>query len=141
MPDDNEVLVPRTFYAEVGTTAVLDCAITPGALVSQYFTTWRNGTSGLFYDQILPMATPSTMSFDPRYSIDPMSFMLMISDVQLSDSDSAYQCYVGVHDPQANDAILYYENTGNFDLSLKVYSEFTNLLNGLLHSVLLCSHR
>ena len=130
LPDDTP-LNSRTFFAEVGTTAVLDCAITPGALAERYFVTWLNDTSGIFYNLIPPTLGSTPMPFDPRYSIESTNFSLLISDVQLSDSDSTYVCEVGVEDPQFDNRISYYTTTENTNLRLVVYREFTILLRGI----------
>ena len=135
LPDDSQ-LTSHTFFAEVGTTALLDCAITPGSLVEQYFVTWENGTSGLFYNQIPPISSTTATPFNPRYFIEPTNFSLLISNVQLSDSDSTYRCFVGVQDPLFGNRISFYTNTENTNLRLVVYCEFTSLATPSLHTIL-----
>lgn len=105
---------------------MLTCSITPGRLLRQYFVRWQNGSSGATYRDIPPIGLPTPPTAtppDPRYSIDPVTFSLTITDVQLSDSDSSYRCVLGVVDPRSN-RVFTYERTENTDLQLIVFSEF-----------------
>ena len=99
--------------------------------MERYFVTWLNSTSGIFYNLIPPTLGSTPMPFNPRYSIESTNFSLLISDVQLSDSDSTYVCEVGVEDPQFGNRISYYTTTRNTSLRLIVYREFTILLRGV----------
>ena len=115
---------PTSFSAKVGETAILDCSIPPGVLIEEYFVTWMIGPplGGMIVGQILPSGTE--MSSD-RYSVDPTTFALQISNVQLSDTQDDFRCVLGVRDVQDPQNIreITYEQTQTRSLSLTVYSK------------------
>lgn len=141
LPDSQVPSFPRTFFAEVGSTAVLNCSITPGRLLGQYFVRWRNGSlGGRSYREIPPAGVqtlPTSTPLDPRYSIDPESFSLIISDVQLTDSDPTYRCVLGLQDPRSSNRISTYERTQTTNLQLIVYSESLKCPNVMSHRAIL----
>ena len=90
----------NTYIAVAGDTAVLNCAVSPGALIHYYYVTWLNGSRPLFR-QSVPSLRNSTFpdSIDPRYRLDPMNLSLIIEDVRRSDSIQNYRCDLRVVDP------------------------------------------
>ena len=107
-------MIERTKYAITGGTAVLDCVITPGALLHHYYVIWRNGSRNLF-EQPLPSVRNSTIpnSVDPRYRLDPMNLSLIINNVQMSDSFNSYYCDLHVQDPRGM-------TTYKYDIALNI---------------------
>ena len=79
---------------------MLQCAVSPGALIHYYRVIWRNGSRTLFR-QTLPSQRNSTFpdSVDPRYRLDPMNLSLIIDRVRRSDSIQDYHCDLQVFDP------------------------------------------
>ena len=118
---------PRTIFAEFGTTAVLDCSLSPGRLVRQYFVTWQNGSNGREYAGIqrprLTQFQPTQTSSVSRYSVQPSTLALVISNVDLSDSDTTYRCVVGVEDPEDDSTAMIFDDTTTTDINLIVYSK------------------
>ncbi len=116
----------RTFFAEVGSTGVLNCSLAPGRFLGQYYVTWTNTSQGFTYREIPRPSlseVPTTTPFDPRYIINPVTFSLAISDVTLADSDPNFFCILGVEDPSKRQLELIWEQTLNVPLRLVVYSE------------------
>ena len=130
-PSSQIIPTSHTIFAEYGTTAVLDCSLSPGRLIKQYYATWRNGTSKNVYAKIpRPYFTsnqPTTMPSNTRYSVDPSTLALIISDVVLTDSDTRYRCEVGVEEPQNGNIAFIFTATASTDIILVVYSEFVDL--------------
>ena len=126
-----DFISPRivTSYANIGSTARLDCSVLPGKLVGVYFVTWRNASNtSIEFFKILPQRSPQTNStFNSRYSIDYNNFSLYIQDVQLVDGDIPYQCVLGVADPFINPlgqvpTFIYNQTkTANISLSISEY--------------------
>ena len=104
----NDIRKTNTYYAVAGDTAVLECAIPPGALVHYYYVTWQNGSRPLFR-QSVPSLRNSTFpdSVDPRYHLDPMTLSLIIDDVRRSDSIQNYHCNLQVVDPISENTYEY----------------------------------
>ena len=125
-PEPSEQVQPRTFFAQVGTTATLNCLIPPGNLIQQYYVTWRNGTTGPVYREIprpINSNIPTTPPPDTRYSIIKSTFSLQISNVQLSDSGNDYRCILGVEEVQGQRRAFIYTQTREVAIRLIVYSE------------------
>ena len=123
LPNSNEPRsAPPTVYARVGSTATLDCSIQPGKLFRRYLANWYNGSNPSQQyarsssSSLPPSSTPS------RYSINPSTLSLTISNVSLSDSGSMYRCEVGV-DTVVQPRRLYYDRTRALNIMLVVYSE------------------
>ena len=106
----------------VGSTARLDCAITPGVLIEYYYVTWRNASdpSVMFY--LIP---PRNNESEPQehhplnhwYTIN-QNFSLFISNVGPADT-AEYQCVLGVVDP--SDFTAYnYTRTQNANIRFTV---------------------
>ena len=113
----------NTYYAVAGDTAVLECAVAPGALIHYYHVTWLNGSRAIIR-QSLPSQRNSTFpdSVDPRYRLDPMNLSLIIDDVRRSDSIQDYRCYLRVVDPRSRNT-LSYTVASNVNISLTVLCE------------------
>ena len=115
----------ETFYADVGSTARLDCSITPGALTFLYHVIWRNASNhNMIFYQIFPLRNTGRLEpsgLDQRYSLDFQNFSLSISDVGLDDAASDYQCVLGVVDPMDNTEFPF-TSTQYINLSLSLYS-------------------
>ncbi len=111
---------PTSFFARAGETATLQCSIPPGRLIQRYFVTWRNGSEG--GDILGQVDTAFRFSvLNGRYSINPETFELQISNVQVSDSGLDYRCILGVRDTVNTQR--QYERTSTRSLSLTVYSK------------------
>lgn len=129
-PTPQIIPTSRTIFAEFGTTAVLDCSLSPGSLVEQYYATWLNGSSDRLYAIIQrPFFTvnqPTTIPSSSRYFVEPSTLALVISSVLLTDADTSYRCVVGVEDPQNRNIAFTFQRTRNIDITLIVYSEYVN---------------
>lgn len=117
----------RTSFASTGSTARLDCSIMPGALVSQYYVTWRNASNNTIeFFKIPPLrlradnAAPIRLS--DRYSLDYNNFSLFIDDVTPSDSETPYQCVLGVEELRSD---YVYHQTENANLRLSIFSKYS----------------
>ena len=108
------------YFAEVGDTAIVKCPIPPGRLLQQYTVIWRNATSG---DALATVSRSFTFrSHRQGFSIDPVTFALRISRVQLSDSGSIYWCQLGVVDPVTGNE-EFFRGIEEREQRLTVYSE------------------
>ena len=108
-------------FTVVGETAVIPCAVSPGALIHYYHVTWRNG-SRIIFRQSLPSQRNSTIfpdSVDPRYRLDPMNLSLIIDDVHRSDSIEDYHCILQIVDPESGYTDEY-EVASRMNISLTV---------------------
>jgi hypothetical protein len=87
---------------------VLNCAVSPGALIHYYHVKWRNGSRSIFI-QSLPSQRNSTFpdSVDPRYRLDPMNLSLIIDNVRRSDSIQDYHCDLYVVDPSSQNTLFH----------------------------------
>ena len=98
-PDDTNPINRGPFPGGAGSTVRLDCSITPGVVVDQYYVTWRSQTQALY------VLFPPHFNRDPfnidsqRYSLDPGNFSLFIHDVTPADGTHDYFCILGVEDP------------------------------------------
>jgi hypothetical protein len=116
----------ETFFADVGSRARLDCAITPSmSLLPLYYVTWRNASNHrtVFY-RIPPTLTTGqqpTSFLDGRYTLDSQNFSLFISDVEPADAASDYQCVLGVVEPVNRQFV--FTSTANSNLSLSLFCE------------------
>lgn len=121
LPDDTlEVSHERVFYGVKGSTVRMDCSITPGVFVSQYYITWRSASnhSLIFYKSYPPhLNFPTFILDDRRYSVDADNFSLYIHNMGPADITHQYQCVLGVEDPL-------FETTREF---LYTVTEYTNL--------------
>ena len=110
----------NTYFAVAGGTAVLQCAVSPGALIHYYRVSWQNGSRTLFR-QSSPSQRNSTFpdSVDPRYRLDPMNLSLIIDDVRRSDSIQDYHCDLQVVDP-TNQNTYHYMVANYVNISLTV---------------------
>ena len=117
----------NTYFAIAGKTAVLNCAVSPGALIHYYYVTWRNGSRTLFR-QSLPSLRNSTYpdSTDPRYRLDPMNLSLIIDDVRRSDSIQDYHCDLEVADPRTGSTYSYGVAASNVNIALTVLCKLVN---------------
>ena len=116
------------YFAVAGDTAVLDCAVSPGALIHYYHVTWRNGSRTIFR-QSLPSQRNSTTfpdSVDPRYRLDPMNLSLIIDNVRRSDSIQDYHCDLHVTDPY-NQNSYFYMVESRVNISLTVLCKLSSL--------------
>ena len=125
-PTSDFIIRRRNHYAVAGETAVLDCAVSPGALIHYYHVTWRNGSRTIFR-QSLPSQRNSTFpdSVDPRYRLDPMNLSLIIDNVRRSDSIQDYHCDLHVIDP-FNQNPYFYMIGSRVNISLTVLSKFSS---------------
>ena len=114
----------RVFFSEVGSTARLDCSITPGMAVQQYHVIWRSALNDtVFYQSFPPSQNKAPFVLDPeRYSIDPGNFSLSIGDVTLADETEEYLCILAVEDPIVMQSFRYMR-TESIRLSLSIFSE------------------
>ncbi len=121
-PDDQIEPINRgAFRGAAKTTIRLDCSITPGVLVDQYYVTWRSASnqSLVFYQSFPPHLKRNPINIDSQhYSVDPGNFSLYIHNVTPADGAHEYVCVLGVEDPMDLDSTLLYTHTGNFHLSL-----------------------
>ena len=120
-PTSDSIIRSRNHYAVAGETAVLDCAVSPGALIHYYHATWQNGIRTIF-TQSLPSQRNSTIfpdSIDPRYRLDPMNLSLIIDNVRRSDSIEDYHCVLQVVDPESGSTDEY-EVASRVNISLTV---------------------
>ena len=119
----------RTFFSEVSSTARLDCSITPGMALQQYFVTWRSAINDtIFYKSFPPSENRAPFVLDPlRYSIDPRNFSLFINDVVLADETDQYLCTLAVEDPLVMQTFDY-TMTVDIRLSLSIFSEFVSAI-------------
>ena len=116
------------FRGDSGTTIRLDCSITPGVEVDQYYVTWRSASDQgqVFYESLPPHFNRDPINVDPqRYSIDPRNFSLYIHDVTPADGAHEYICVLGVEDPSPDyfTRSLIYTRTQSMNLSLSVSSK------------------
>lgn len=125
LPDPD--IVPNnveTFYGEENSTARLDCSITPGVAISQYYVTWRDALneSLIFYESYPLHESSQPYNLDSqRYSIDPRNFSLFIHGASPAD-EGEYLCILAVEDPVSL-MDFQYTITATILLSLFVFSE------------------
>ena len=123
---------PPVVYAKFGSTAVLNCSVTPGRLFQQDYATWSNGSNSsqtyagipIPSNGIVATVAPSTS----RYSVSRSSLALTISNITLSDSGMTYRCSVGVVSPTGVDSPStgvnhIYESSGTVNIRLVVSSK------------------
>lgn len=126
-PDDKiEPNNTGPYYGVSCSTVRLDCPITPGVLVSQYYVTWLSASnlSLVFYQSFPPHSNRDPFNTDSqRYSVDPGNFSLYIHDVKLSDAEHQYMCVLGVEDPLNVSQVLLYPRTESINLSLSIASK------------------
>ncbi len=116
----------RTFYGEAGSTVRVDCSITPGLLVEQYYVTWRSAvdTSRVFYQSFPPSTNADPFYLNQeRYTIDPGNFSLYIHDITPADVVDTYVCILGVEDTEFSRTFVHMA-TENVNLSLSIFSKF-----------------
>lgn len=110
---------PPVVNVRLNTEARINCPHQPGALLEQYYITWRNSSSNEILADIPnpghAQVAPSIRR-DPRYSIDETTLALVISNVTLLDSDPSYTCELGVVSPQEISRIFTYEESANIEL-------------------------
>lgn len=113
----------KKYYFTVGEMARLDCKIAPSrALVHQYAVTWLKGDR-ILYQQALPnMPENTSVSMDPRYSLDPTTLSLLIYPVKFTDGSPNYHCQLRVQDPNTMETFLY-RVTRNLNISLEVFGK------------------
>ncbi len=115
------------FFGAVGTTVRLECSITPGVLVDQYYVTWRSASnqSLVFYQSFPPHLNSTPINIDSQhYSVDPGNFSLYIHNVTVYDRAHDYVCVLGVEDPMQTTEILVYTSTMSVNLTLFSKSHF-----------------
>ena len=115
----------RVFFGEAGSTVRLDCSITPGEAVEQYYVTWKSAINEtlVFYKSFPPRDDTAPFNLDDqRYFIDPRNFSLFIRDITPADETERYLCILAVEDPII--MMNYpYMRTENVILSLSIFSE------------------
>ena len=114
----------ESFFVEEGSTARLDCPITPGMATSQYYVTWRNAINEtmVFYESFPPREASEPSNLDAqRYSIDPRNFSLFIRDISTAD-EGEYLCILALEDPLSLMDFQYMATTAT-PLSLFIFSE------------------
>ena len=118
---DANIIHPKKYFRVAGETAVLDCAVSPGALIHYYHVTWRNGSRTIFRQSSPSERNLTTFpdSVDPRYRLDPMNLSLIIDNVRRSDSIQDYHCVLQVVDPE-NGYTDEYEVASKVKISLTV---------------------
>ena len=90
--------VKTTFTATVGYTALLQCPIPPGALLSYYSVEWIKDSTPIA-ERVNSL---DAMSIDHnKYDIDDV-YSLVINSVNMNDSNSIYQCSLYVSNPLTN---------------------------------------
>ncbi len=131
MPDDDVTPINRgPFYGAAGSTVRLDCSITPGVVVSQYFVTWRSASdqSRVFYESFPPSFNRNPINRDiQRYSVDATNFSLFIHDVMPEDGADDYVCVLGVEDPTPGGRNLLYTQTEDVNITLFVSRKLLHL--------------
>ncbi len=135
-PDDQiEPINKGPFRGVPGSTVRLDCSITPGVLVDQYYVTWRSASnqSLVFYQSFPPRLNRNPINIDSQhYSLDPGNFSLYIHDVTAYDGAHDYACVLGVEDPMEITSTLLYTRTENVYLSLSILSKSKYFRGGTL---------
>ena len=97
--------VPDPTFAVVGQSqpVQLNCAISPGNLLQQYFVTWYKAD-----DIIYRFNVDGSVDGDlERYSHNPSNLALIISNVGLDDASDNYHCVLTVVNPRTGDSESY----------------------------------
>ncbi len=125
LPDDSIDPINRgPFCGDAGSTIRLDCSITPGVLVDQYYVVWKSASdrSRVFYQSFPPHFSRDFINIDSqRYSVDRNNFSLYIHGVTPADGAHDYVCVLGVEDPLQRTRSFIYTRTNKFNLSLSVF--------------------
>ena len=110
---------PSPVYAIVGERVQLNCIISPGKLIKQYFIKWERTTQTIVSTRnLLP-------PLDDRYSVDPSDLSLIIDDVELEEASDAYQCRLTVEDPNTMQTYEYNNlQSNNNNIQLIILGEF-----------------
>ncbi len=113
----------RTFGV-AGTTVHLNCSISPGVAVEQYYVQWQSASNPnrVFYRSFSPQSNVDPVNMD-RYSVDSSTLGLLIQDATLADGDDQYVCILGVEDPIQPSRPFVYMQTENVNLSLSIISK------------------
>ena len=129
----------RSFSGDAGTDVRLECSITPGVVVDQYYVIWRSAADRgrVFYELFPPSRDIDPINIDRQhYTLNPEDFSLTIHDVTPADGAHDYMCVLGVEDTLATYTTLYML-TENVNLSLTVFSKSCSLTISLRAKVLL----
>ncbi len=116
------------FHGDAGSTVRLDCSITPGVLVDQYYVTWRSASDRnlIFYQSFPPFLNFDVNNRDSqRYLVDPGNFSLSIRNVTPADGAHDYVCVLGVQDTHEDLQFmnLIYIRTQSVNLSVSISSK------------------
>ena len=91
--------LPQTnFTATSGERVTLHCPIQPGALLQQYTVRWKKDETTIA--ELTNSMRVVTID-DSRYQIDRATYSLIIDPVNISDTNSNYQCEIFVTNPQS----------------------------------------
>ena len=112
------VEAPDTVYAKVGESVQLDCPISPGALLQQYYVSWDESGTGIYRTQ----AQSSPVMIDNRYNLNRLTLSLIINDICLEDASDMYHCVIRVVDPETMMEYSY-NNLRTVPISLVVYGK------------------
>ena len=114
--------MPKTAYEVVGERARINCTVSPGALLKQYAVTWLNGSQPIYRQG----RSSGIVLTDHRYHLDPITFSLLIDNVQFSDALADYHCEMSVQDPISMNTHVY-DVARNVTISLVVLGESPNI--------------
>ena len=118
-PDSMFVEAPDTIYAKVGESVQLDCPISPGALLQQYYVSWDESGTGIYHTRAYQ---PSPVVIDNRYDLNRSTLSLIINDVRLEDASDMYHCVIRVVAPETTMEYSY-NNLRTVPISLVVYGK------------------
>jgi hypothetical protein len=97
----------------------LNCAISPGNLIEQYYVTWYKAD-----DTIYQTNEDGTVDGDlERYSHNSSNLALVIRNIELDDASDNYHCVLNVVNPLTG-ATDDYDILRNLDISLVVLGKF-----------------
>ena len=128
-PTNDASIIRRNneYFAIAGDTAILECPVSPGALIHYYRVIWRNGNRRLFRQSLPSQRNSSTFpdSIDPRYRLNPVNLSLIIDDVRRGDSIQDYHCILEVFNPTSGSSIDEYAVASNENISLTVFCKLS----------------